>query len=69
MKPLTIGELRKAIEGYSDNTHVLIAQTPEGALSDWFNVSNEFGLPNDENGSEYWAFTLFPVDTYDARQF
>jgi hypothetical protein len=69
MKPLTIGELRKAIEGYSDDTQVLIAQTPEGALSDWFNVSNEFGSPTAEDNSEYFAFTLFPVDTYDARQF
>ena len=68
MKPLTIGELRKAIEGLPDDMQILTAPTPEG-YSEWFNISTTFGIPTEADDSDYSAFTLFPVDTYDSRQF
>ena len=71
MKPLTVGELKKALEGLSDETQILLGSQPEGSKSDWFNVSKEFGIPasNSVEYSDYSAFTLFAEDTYDARQF
>lgn len=69
IKPLTVGDLRQAIANLSDDTQVLVAPAPEGSLSDWFNVSNQFGIPTGEEDSVYSAFTLFPVDNYDSRQF
>lgn len=70
IKPLTIGDLRKVIEGLPDSVQILMAPTPEGVYSDWFNVSHEIGVPDlSRDDSEYSALTFFPVDNYDSRQF
>lgn len=70
IKPLTIGDLRKVIEGLPDSVQILMAPTPEGAYSDWFNVSHEIGVPDlTRDDSNYSALTFFPVDNYDSRQF
>lgn len=67
VKPFTVKDLRKAIEGLPDDTHVLMAETPKGSNSDWFNISHEMGIPSEE--SDYSALTFFPVDDFDSRQF
>lgn len=70
MKPLTVGELKKALKGLSDETQVVLSSQPEGSKSDWFNVSQDFGRPcNSCDDCDYSAFTLHPLDTFDARQF
>lgn len=70
IKPLTVGDLRKVIEGLPDSVQILTAQTPNGAYSDWFNLSQEIGVPDlSRDDSEYSALTFFPVDNYDSRQF
>lgn len=68
IKPLTVGDLRKVIEGLADDMQILLAPAPENSFSDWFNISHEIGLPDSEL-SNYSALTLFPVDNYDSRQF
>jgi hypothetical protein len=68
IKPFTVGDLRKVIEGLPDNMQILLAPSPEGSRSDWFNISHTVGLP-DEEMSNYSALTFFPVDDYDSRQF
>jgi len=66
IKPFTVGDLRKVIEGLPDNMQILMAETPKESFSDWYNVSCE--IPNEEM-SNYSALTFFPVDNYDSRQF
>lgn len=66
--PLTVGELREAIKDLPDSTQVLLGSHGE-SYADWFNVSKEFGIPTQDDDSEYSAFTLFPLDNYDSRQF
>lgn len=68
IKPLTIGDLRKVIEGLPDSVQILLAPAPDNSKSDWFNVSHEIGVPDNEL-SNYSALTFFPVDNYDSRQF
>ena len=68
INPLTVGDLRKIIEGLPDNVQILMAPTPKESYSDWLNVSHEIGVP-DEEMSNYSALTFFPVDNYDSRQF
>jgi hypothetical protein len=68
IKPFTVGDLRKVIEGLPDDMQILTAETPRGSNSDWFNISQIVGVP-DEEMSEYSALTFYPVDTYDSRQF
>lgn len=73
INPLTVGELRKAIEGLDDSTQVLIGSPidedtePDWYTSDWFNVCKEFKRPDVD--SDYSAFTLYLSNTYDSRQF
>jgi hypothetical protein len=70
IKPLTVGDLRKVIEGLPDSVQILMAETPKEAYSDWFNVSHEIGVPDlSRDDSEFSALTFFPVDNYDSRQF
>jgi hypothetical protein len=70
IEPLTIGELRKAIEGLPDNVQILIGEQPKNSYSEWFNVSKEIGIPDlTRDDSDYSALTLFPVNNYDSRQF
>jgi hypothetical protein len=70
IKPFTVGDLRKVIDGLPDEMQILMAETPAGVGSDWFNISHEVGVPDlTRDDSEYSALTFFPVDNYDSRQF
>ncbi len=70
IKPFTVGDLRKVIEGLPDRVQILMAETPKESYADWFNVSHEIGVPDlSRDDSEYSALTFFPVDNYDSRQF
>lgn len=70
IKPLTVGDLRQVIANLPDDIQILLAPSPAGAYSDWFNVSHEIGVPDiSRDDSEYSALTFFPVDNYDSRQF
>jgi hypothetical protein len=70
IKPFTVGDLKKIIETLPDNMQILLAETPKGSYSEWFNVSHEVGIPDlSVDDSTYSALTFFPVDTYDSRQF
>lgn len=68
IEPLTVGDLRKMIEGLDDETQVLIGLPDDfNPNRDWFNVSSDFKRPDVDD--EYSAFTLFLKDNYDSRQF
>lgn len=67
--PLTVADLRKAIEGLDDSYQILV-ELPEnlrGQYSDWFNVSHDIIRP--DVNEDYSALTFTLVDTYDSRQF
>jgi hypothetical protein len=71
IKPFTVGDLRKVIEGLPEDTQILIG-SPESAtadwyLSDWFNVSHNVVRPDID--PEYSALTFYLSDDYDSRQF
>jgi hypothetical protein len=69
-KPLTVADLKKVIANLPDDMQILLAPSPEGSYSDWFNVSHKMGIPDlTVDDSEYSALTFFPVDDYDSRQF
>lgn len=65
---LTVGALRRIIEGMDDSTNVVLA------TSDWYdNVAIVHapplnGIPDDYTGSEWQCLTLFPGSSFDARQ-
>ena len=70
---LTVGELRKLLEGVPDDTHVIIGAPyplPEG-WGEWLNADGVM-LP-DGNGIEGFtlttALTIKAADTFDPRQF
>lgn len=70
IKPFTVGDLRQVIANLPDDIQILLAPSPAGSNSDWFNVSHEIGVPDiSRDDSEYSALTFFPVDDYDSRQF
>lgn len=70
INPLTVGDLRKALDGLDDSTQVLIgcplSPVEEWANSDWWNVSHKIDTPQN---SEMSALTFYMVDNYDSRQF
>ena len=68
--PFTVGDMRRALEGLSDDTQILITG-PDGARSEWYNVAKVFHRPDceDEAGDGYCALTFDLVDNYDGRQF
>lgn len=65
---LTVGDLRRIIDGMDDYTNVVIA------TDDWFdNVALVHappldGFPDDYVGTEWECLTLFPGASFDARQ-
>lgn len=67
IKPFTVGEMKKALEGLSDDTQILIGGT-ENCSFDWANLSLNYNRP-DEESEEYLALTFYIKDDYDARQF
>jgi len=68
INPLTVGQMKKAIEGLDDDTQILFG-VPAGTNmnSDWFNVSQDYKRPDVDD--EYVALTFFLSDDYDSRQF
>jgi hypothetical protein len=67
IKPFTVGDMKKALEGLSDDTQILIGG--DGKCSfDWANLSTDYNRP-DEEGEEYLALTFYIKDDYDPRQF
>ena len=66
IKPFTVGEMKKALEGLSDDTQILIGGT-EKCSFDWANLSLDYELPNEESG--FMALTFYIKDDYDPRQF
>ena len=67
IKPFTVGEMKKALEGLADDTQILIGGT-ENCSFDWANLSLEYNRP-DEESEEYLALTFYIKDDYDGRQF
>ena len=66
IEPFTVGQMKKALEGLSDDTQILIGGT-EGCSFDWANLSLEYNQPDEESG--FMALTFYIKDDYDARQF
>lgn len=68
-RPLTVGALRRIIEGMDDEIHVVLSS------EDWFdNVDCVYapppeGIPDDYVGTEWQCLTLFSGVSFDARQF
>lgn len=74
INPMTVGDLRKALDGLDDSLQILIGAPLEKSehdwtLSDWWNVSHHIDLPTTADDSEFSAVTLYLSDNYDARQF
>lgn len=69
IQPFTVGQMKEAFAGLSDETQILFG-VPVGTNlnSDWFNVSQNYHRP-DSAESEYLALTFFLSDDYDSRQF
>jgi hypothetical protein len=69
IQPFTVGQMKKALEGLSDDTQILLG-IPEDldTKSDWFNVAQNYNRP-DETESNYSALTFYLKDDYDSRQF
>ena len=68
IKPFTVGQMKQAIDGLSDETQIIFG-IPYGTntLSDWFNVSSNYERPDEEKG--YLGLTFFLSGDFDARQF
>ena len=62
--PLTIGDLKKMIQGLPDKTQILIGGDK---CFDWANISHEYDVPNEEEG--FGAFTLYIKDDFSTWQF
>jgi hypothetical protein len=66
IKPFTVGQMKKALEGLSDDTQILIGGDDKCSF-DWANLSLEYNRPDEESG--FMALTFYIKDDYDARQF
>jgi hypothetical protein len=68
IRPFTVGQMKEAIAGLTDETQILFG-VPVGTNlnSDWFNVSQDYKRPDTDE--EYLALTFFISDDYDSRQF
>jgi hypothetical protein len=66
IKPFTVGEMKKALEGLPDDTQILIGGT-ENCSFDWANLSLDYNRPDTDE--EYLALTFYLKDDYDGRQF
>lgn len=72
IKPFTVGDLRKAIEGLPDDLQVLIGSPLDRTnetwqTSDWWNVSHTVESPY--SNEDLSALTFYLSDDYDSRQF
>ncbi len=66
IKPFTVGEMKKALEGLADDTQILIGGT-ENCSFDWANLDLTYQQPDEEGG--FLALTFYLKDDYDPRQF
>jgi len=68
IKPFTVADMKKALEGLPDNTQILFS-VPAGTNlnSDWFNVDRDYIRPDLD--PDYSALTFSIKDNYDSRQF
>lgn len=66
IKPFTVGQMKKALEGLSDETQILVGGT-ENCSFDWANLALDYEHPNEEEG--FSALTFYIKDDYDPRQF
>lgn len=60
---LTVGALRRMLEGVDDDIHVVI---DDGEY--WWNNVNQVVIPADDMGDEFSAVTLAQGDPVDSRQ-
>jgi hypothetical protein len=66
IKPFTVGDMKKALEGLSDETQILVGGDDSCGF-DWANLDLDFKHPNEEEG--YLALTFYIKNDYDPRQF
>ena len=66
IKPFTVGQMKKAIEGLADDTQILIGGT-EKCSFDWANLDLNWNGVYEESG--FMALTFYIKDDYDPRQF
>ena len=66
IKPFTVADMKKALEGLPDETQILIGGG-ESCSFDWANLSLNFDQPNEEEG--ILALTFYIKNDYDPRQF
>ena len=66
IKPFTVGEMKKALEGLPDDTQILIGGT-ENCSFDWANLDIKYNQPDEEKG--FMGLTFYLKDDFDARQF
>ena len=62
---LTVGELRRWLDGLDLEAHVIISLPPDLNECEHLNINNAI-LPD---GDEFQALVLFGVDTFDPCQF
>ena len=68
IEPFTVGQMKEALEGLSDDTQILFGIPDDlDVESDWFNVAQKYERP--DTNEEYLAVTFFLSDNYDSRQF
>lgn len=60
---LTVGTLRRLLEGLDDDTHVVVAS------EDWYDNVATVAVPGDPEFAEWSAVTLMPGEPLDTRQF
>lgn len=66
IKPFTVGQMKQALEGLSDDTQILIGGT-ENSVFDWANLDLEYDRP--DTNEDVSALTFYLKDNYDPRQF
>lgn len=72
IKPFTVGDLRKVIDGLPDDMQILIGSpindnSDEWKTSDWWNISHTVESPR--SNEDLSALTFYLSDDYDSRQF
>lgn len=63
-RPLTVADLKKALNGLDDDVQVLIGGDEKTSF-DWANIDLEIGSPK---SGDYLALTLFIKDNYHHFQ-
>lgn len=66
IKPLTIGDMKKAIAGLPDDTQIVVGCGDADVDFDWANLKL-YSLPNEDEGVLALSFDI--VNNFDARQF